>query len=116
MSEKDDGDGNGFGAGPGGQTWQLAKLVGNYERFTQDVDQKLSRIETRLTESAETINEIKTTMATRAEQVNNIEDRVENLENNGGLSKRRRWQADGTTIAATILAAKEIICAILGIK
>ena len=101
---------------PGGQSWELAKLVGNYERFTKDVDQKLARIEERLDEGAESFSSIKSTIATKTEQFNNLENRVEDLENNGGLSKRRRWQADGTTIAATILAVKEILCAILGIK
>jgi len=111
MSGKSDGDGD----NGDGQSWELAKLVGNYERFTQDVDTKLSRIEDRLNENAETFGEIKTTMATKTVEINNLENRVEDLEDNGGqLSKRRRWQIDGTSVAAIVLTLKEIVTAILG--
>lgn len=103
------------GDGDDGQTWELAKLVGNYERFTQDVDTKLSRIEDRLNENAETFSNIKTTIASKTVEINNLENRVEDLENNGGqLSKRRRWQIDGTSVATIVLTLKEIVAAILG--
>lgn len=99
----------------GKETWELAKLVGNYERFTQDVDQKLSRIEDKLEESAETFGNIKSTIATKTVELNNLENRVEDLENNGGdLTKRRRLQINGTTLAAVVLTIKEIVTAILG--
>lgn len=102
-----DGDG-------GGQSWELAKLVGNYERFTKDVDQKLARIEERLDEGAESFSSIKSTIATRTEQINNIEVRLKDVENNGGLSRRRRWQVDGTTLAAVILTIKELFITLVG--
>jgi len=101
---------------PGGQSWELAKLVGNYERFTKDVDQKLARIEERLDEGAESFSSIKTTIATKSEKIDNLENRLEDLENNGGLSRRRRWQVDGTTIAAIILTVKEIVTTLLGAR
>ena len=114
MSDKDEGDGdNPTGAGLGGQTWELAKLVGNYERFTQDVDQKLSRIEDKLEEGAVTFGKIKTTIASKTVEIDNLENRVEDLEDNG-LSKRRRLQIDGTTVAAIVLTLKEVVTAILG--
>jgi len=116
MSDKDEGDGdNPTGAGLGGQNWELAKLVGNYERFTQDVDQKLSRIEDKLEEGAVTFGKIKTTIASKTVEINNLENRVEDLENKGGdLTKRRRLQIDGTTLAAIVLTLKEVVTAILG--
>lgn len=107
-------DKEGDGENPSGTSWELAKLVGNYERFTQDVDNKLSRIEDKLEDSAETFGMIKTTIAEKTMKINNIENRLENLENNGGLSRRRRWQVDGTAIATVILTVKEIITTFFG--
>lgn len=99
---------------PGGQSWELAKLVGNYERFTKDVDEKLTSIDKRLEEGAETFTNIKTTIAEKSVVIDNLENRLEDLENNGGLSRRKRWQVDGTTIAAVILTIKEIVTTLLG--
>ncbi len=104
-----DGDEN-----PGGESWELAKLVGNYERFTKDVDQKLARIEERLDEGAQSFSSIKSTIATKSEKIDNLEVRLTDVENDGGLSRRRRWQVDGTTIAAVILTVKEVVATLLG--
>jgi len=93
--------------------WELAKLIGNYERFTKEVDRKLTGIDERLEKSQETFTGINTVMATRAEQLDNIDNRLVNVEDNGGLSKRRRWQVDGTTLAAVALTVKEIVAAIV---
>ncbi len=104
MSDKDDENPGHLGV----QGWELAKLIGNYERFTQDVDSKLTRIEERLEKGQDTFVEIKTTMAAKAEQLDShIEEE--------GLSKRRRWQLDGTTATSIILSFKMILEAIRGI-
>ena len=109
----DDKDGENPGPGHlGVQGWELAKLIGNYERFTQDVDSKLTRIEERLEKGQDTFVEIKTTMAAKAEQLENIDDRMNHFEQNG-LSRRRRLQIDGTTIAAIALALKEIVTTLI---
>ena len=108
MSDKDDENPGALGV----QGWELAKLIGNYERFTQDVDSKLTRIEERLEKGQDTFVEIKTTMAAKAEQLENIDDRMNHFEQNG-LSRRRRLQIDGTTIAAIALALKEIVTTLI---
>ena len=101
--------------GDGDQTWELAKLVGNYERFTKDVDNKLFRIEERLDEGVNSFSGIKLTIASKSEKIDNIDKRLVDIENNGGISKRRRWQVDGTTIAALVLAVKEIFTFLTGV-
>lgn len=98
----------------GKENWELAKLIGKYETFTEGVDRRLGKIEGHLEKGSEAFMSINTTIATKTEQINNMEKRMEDLEDNGGLSKRRRWQVDGTTLAAIALALKEIITAILG--
>jgi len=108
MAEEGDGENS------RGQSWELAKLVGNYERFTKDVDNKLTRIEERLDEGAESFSSIKLTIASKSEKIDNIDKRLADVENNGGLSRRRRWQVDGTTLAAAILTFKEIVTAFIG--
>ena len=106
-------DKGGKNPGPlGVQGWELAKLIGNYERFTQDVDSKLTRIEERLEKGQDTFVEIKTTMAAKTEQLENIDDRMNHFEQNG-LSRRRRLQIDGTTLAAVALALKEIVVTLI---
>ena len=101
---------------PGGQNWELARLVGRYETFTKGVDRRLDKIENHLENGTRTISEIKNTMAKKSEQVDNIEERLKEVEDNGGnISRRRRLQMDGTTIAAVALALKEIITSIIGV-
>ncbi len=106
-------DKGGENPGPlGVQGWELAKLIGNYERFTQDVDSKLTRIEERLEKGQESFNEINSTMAAKTEKLDNLENRVTEFEDNG-LSRRRRLQIDGTTLAAVALALKEIVVTLI---
>ena len=94
--------------GDKGQTWELAKLIGRYETSQEMTNERLGKIEKHL----EKFSEIDKIMATKAEKLDNIEDRTESLENDG-LTKRRRLQIDGTTLATIILGFKEIILAIL---
>ena len=98
---------------PGGQTWELAKLIGNYERFTKEVDRKLTGIDERLAKGQEAFTEINATMASKTEKLDNLEERMEDFEENG-LSKRRRLQIDGTTLGLVALALKEVVTTIVG--
>ena len=107
---------DGDGANPGGQSWELARLVGRYETFTEGVDRRLDKIETHLENGTKSLSDVKSTMSKKAEQVDNIENRLKEVESNGGsISRRRRLQIDGTTIAAIVLALKEIIASIIGV-
>ncbi len=99
---------------PGGQTWELAKLIGRYETFTEGVDRRLGKIEESLEQGANSFSEINSTMAAKSERLDQLEERVDHFENNG-LSKRRRLQIDGTTLAAIVLGIKEIVTAIIGV-
>jgi len=99
--------------GERGQTWELAKLIGRYETFTEGVDRRLDKIEEHLENGSKSFTEIQNIIAEKREQIDNIETRVKHFENNG-FSKRRRLQIDGTTIAAIVLALKEVVNAIVG--
>ena len=110
----DESNDGGDGKGPGNPGWELARLVGRYETFTTSVERRLEKIEEHLEKDTETFSNIKTTIATKSEQIDDLEKRVDTIEN-GGLSKRRRLQIDGTTIAAIILAFKELVTAFIGV-
>ena len=97
---------------PGDQSWELAKLIGRYETFTEGVDRRLDKIEGHLESGSKSFSEINSIMAKRTERINNIEERIEHFENNG-ISKRRRLQIDGTTITAIILTIKEIVTVLI---
>lgn len=115
MSKGDDGkEDNPGGDMPGGQSWELAKLVGRYETFSKGIERRLGKIEGHLEKTAEAFSDINSTMAAKTEQVDNLEDRIDKVEERDiDLSKRRRLQIDGTTLAAVILTLKELVHVII---
>ena len=101
--------------GPGAPGWELANLVGRYETFTAGVERRLGKIEKKLEDGSKAFGNIDVIMARKEEHLEVVDSRLESLEEQDiTLSKRRRWQIDGTALAAILLTLKEIVLAVIG--
>lgn len=89
----------------------LYKLVGNYERFSEDVIGRLEKIDERLTSGNRNFDQLHKLCATRGKDIEHLDGRIGNLENRASneLSRKRRLQIDISSIITAIIAAWEII-------
>jgi len=87
---------------------KVENLNGKFETFEKDSDRQFEEIKTSLQRGNEAFEEIHKLCSGRGVHIDTLEGRVKNLENNGGLSDRRRKQMDGTTLGMIAVALLEV--------
>ncbi len=95
------------------ETRDLYRLIGNYERFTQEIDRKLESIEKRLEAGSANFKAIQTLCAQRGERLENLEEKIQTLQTNV-LPRRTRIQINSTLIITILNALETVIRYITG--
>lgn len=99
------------GEGVPSETRELYTLIGNYERFTREVDRKLGDIEKRLRDGDKTFNKIHRLCAVNCKRLDNLEEK----DVLGGATKREKLGLWGS-VAMAVYVALRIIAQFFGVK
>ena len=92
----------------GDQNGKIEKLGGKFETYEKASDRQFKEIKTSLQRGNEAFEGINKLCAGRGVELKNLEEKVENLEESGGLSDRRQKQMDGTTLGMIAVALFEV--------